>query len=486
MDGIPGRALAPGSFGSSIGSVIPKHAPVQAKEAVLGKTWIRATRLIAIVWAGAAQFLVCGVGHSQARDPPAPILTLQPPATVAQTPVISDTHNPAALDYVVQQPLFEEAPWRRALEVRGIQVIAHYVSESAANSNGVRGRGVAYAQQIDIGASFDLEKLGVWDSAVVRVAFSDRAGRSLAAERTGGDLAYQEIYGQGQNLRIDELSIEKTFAAKALALKLGFYPLGNDFGTLPYVCNFQNVGFCGHPQSLPTNSGWSDGPAGRWGARLLWRISGHVHAQVGVFDVNPKITLPSGGFKLDLSGSTGVIVPVEISYQLGKRPSDYGGVYKLGAYYDTSSASDVGQPQRSVRGRYGFYLEAAQQVFKTGPDRRNGLALFAVYTRSDKATARYIDYVEAGAAYRGLIPGRDLDLVSVGWVRADFNSRLQDELLRNGRPAPARDELMEFNYGIQVLPSLTVRPGIQYDFRPGGLPNSHGVVVGGLQVKLTL
>ena len=74
--------------------------------------------------------------------------------------------------------------------------------------------------------------------------------------------------------------------------------MGNDFGTLPYVCNFINVAFCGHPQSLPVNSGWSDGPAGRWGGRIKWDITDEVALQAGVFDVNPLVTLPQNGFKL--------------------------------------------------------------------------------------------------------------------------------------------------------------------------------------------
>jgi porin len=445
---------------------------------------IAIARLITVVLGGVAQLLFCGPGNAQVSEPPSPAATTQTRAVISQTPAISDTLNAAALDFVAQKPLFGNVGWRRALDASGIQLIAHYVSETAANDSGLHGRGVAYAQQIDFGVSFDLGKLGVWDDAIARLAMSDRAGRNLASDKTGGDFAYQEIYGQGQNLRIDEISIEKT--ARSLALKVGFYPLGNEFATLPYVCNFQNVAFCGHPQSLPADSGWSDGPAGRWGARLLWRISDSVQARVGVFDVNPRVTLGGGGFKLDLSGSTGVILPVEIGYQLGKKPSDYGGTYKLGAYYDTSAAGDVGLPGRTVSGRYGFYAEAAQQVFKTGPDRREGLALFAVYTRGDKATARYVDYFEAGAAYRGLIPGRDLDLLGVGWVRGDFNPRLQAERRVRGVAAQTRDELVEFNYAIQLPPSLTLRPGLQYDFNPGGLTTRSSVLVGALQVKLTL
>jgi porin len=98
-----------------------------------------------------------------------------------------------------------------------------------------------------------------------------------------------------------------------------------------------------------------------------------VALQAGVFDVNPLVTLPQNGFKLNLSGSTGVVVPVELGYQIGKNPSDYGGTYKIGAYYDSSAAANLANPNETDSGRYGLYIEAAQQVFKTGPDLRNGL-----------------------------------------------------------------------------------------------------------------
>jgi hypothetical protein len=44
-----------------------------------------------------------------------------------------------------------------------------------------------------------------------------------------------------------------------------------------------------------------------------------------------------------------------------------------------------------------IYIEAAQQVFKSGPDLRNGLALFGIYTIADQNTAKFKDYFEAGA-----------------------------------------------------------------------------------------
>jgi len=266
-------------------------------------------------------------------------------------PAISDAVNPAAaLDYVIQQPLFGDLTFRQRLKDSGVELTAHYISETMTNTAGFHGTGTDYAQQVDFGVGFDLARLGVWSDSIAQFAVSDRAGRSTAGDFTGSYFAYQEIFGQGQNLRIDEISIEKTLPAQAVALKVGFYPMGNDFATLPYVCNFINVAFCGHPQSLPNDSGWSDGPAGRWGGRIKWLITDHVTVQAGAFDSNPTITQRQNGFKLGLSGSTGVIAPIELGYHIGKEPSDYGGTYKVGGYYDSSSAADLGSPQRTDAG----------------------------------------------------------------------------------------------------------------------------------------
>jgi porin len=124
--------------------------------------------------------------------------------------------------------LFGELPLRKELAETGIDFIAHYISQTASNTAGVGGTGTSYAQQVDFGVSFDLDKLGVWPDAVARFAMTDRAGTNLT-KRTGSYFPYQSIFGQGQNLRFNEISVEKYLFAKEVALKFGFYPMGNDF-----------------------------------------------------------------------------------------------------------------------------------------------------------------------------------------------------------------------------------------------------------------
>src|SRR4029077_14888376 len=152
-----------------------------------------------------------------AQRAPPPGAELSPvPATTPFIPPITPETNPnvisppqAQLDYNLQIPLFGELPLRKELSEKGIDFIAHYISDTASNTAGIHGTASAYAQQVDFGVGFDLDKLGVWPDAVAHFAMTDCAGRSLTADRTDGYFPYQVIFGQGQNLRFNEISVEK-------------------------------------------------------------------------------------------------------------------------------------------------------------------------------------------------------------------------------------------------------------------------------------
>jgi porin len=262
--------------------------------------------------------------------------------------------------------------------------------------------------------------------------------------------------------------------------------MGNDFAVLPYLCNFTNDAFCGHPITLPDNSAWADGPAGRWTGRVKWHITDELQFQAAAVDANPLYTLRQDGFKLNFTGNTGVIAPVEFKYQLGKNPSDYGGTYNIGGYYDSSARPDLANPKIFNRGLYGLYVEAAQQIIKWGPDHLRGLALFGVFTVSDQNTAKFKNDYEAGFATRGVVPDRPLDLLSFGWVRTEINPRFQFQLEQSGSPIQTSEQLFELNYAFQLTPSLFFRPGIQYDIRPGATSTHSNTWIFAFHIQLTL
>ncbi len=388
------------------------------------------------------------------------------------------------LDSVPQAPLLKNLGWRKRLSDDGVDLVARFYWDPAVNQRGYNGHGFASAQQLNLGAVLDLRKLHWSDGGTVRILFSDRWGDAIQDRFTGAYIQNQAFWGQGQNLRFDELSYERNFLGDRLDFKGGFYSLGNDFGGLSYVCNFDNNGDCGHPLGLLYGSGWLDSPTGAWGGRLKWKARSGWYVQGGIYDVTPARKQHSNGFDLGFSRTTGVITPIEVGYVRGKTPADYTGVYKVGFYYDSSRTPDLGDPTRLAHDRIGGYVQAAQQIWKWRPGRMQGLSVFGVATFSDPITGLFSSTYEAGASLRGAF-GRDDDIVSLSWIRLNVNGRVRDAERRAGKPVQSDEQLVELNYGWQAEPWLLVRPSIQYVVRPGALDTRPDTVVFAAHVQAT-
>jgi porin len=390
------------------------------------------------------------------------------------------------LDSVKQEPLFGNMAWRKQLAADGVALSGRWVVEPAVNTRGYKGSGLNVVSSINIGADLDMGKLIGADNGTVRIVLTDRLGDSTNSERTGAYIQNQAFYGQGKNVRFNELSWEQTFADGRLAVKAGFAPMGNDFGKLPYTCNFTNNGNCGHPLGPVYSSGWRDDPTGQWGARIKWTDRSGWYVQAAAYDVNTQRNQAGHGFDFNFGGERGMFFPVEVGYVHGKTPSDYAGTYKVTAYYETSRAALQGFPDETKKGRAGAIFQAAQQIWKPTESTVRGIAIFGVYTIADKDTGLIPSYYEAGTSWRGILASRPDDILSVSWTKASINSRLARYQAANGAEPQTSEELWEVNYGVQVAPWLLVRPAVQYVIRPGGYDSRPDAVVfvGHLQVIL--
>ena len=82
----------------------------------------------------------------------------------------------------------------------------------------------------------------------------------------------------------------------------------------------------------------------------------------------------------------------------------------------------------------------------------------------------------AGAAYQGLIPGRDRDSLVIGWIHGGFSRYL---------PSQTAERVYELNYQWYPAKWLDVVPDFQYVIRPSGF-NVPGAVFLGVQLNVTL
>ena len=391
---------------------------------------------------------------------------------------------------------------RTSLQDAGINLRAHFTTESAGNPSGGNYQAVRYTQQIDFGADFDLERLMRIHDAKIQVTLTDRIGGSLSADALGNQFAVQELYGAGQNFRLAEMNYSQDFHKHKVTIELGWSPIGDNFAGLPYFCNFQNGVICGHASAMTTDSGAHNFPTAEWGARINVSPRPDFYVATGIYQVNPNEGDSDKGFDLSFRG-TGAFVPIELGWLPGQSRGRLPGVYKIGGYYNSSEAPDLfkdingqpagltGEPFLPHNGRWGGYIVADQMVFREQSSSNRGLTLGAMVTAGDPDTAKYSYFWVAGGHYQGTFPRRDNDVVSFMIASARTNSRLTQYQRDLDTVAPGSvgiqtyESIAEIDYGLQLTRWLKIRPNLQYVINPGGTGKIPNAFVVGLYTQVT-
>jgi len=390
---------------------------------------------------------------------------------------------------------------RSSLQDDGINLRAHWTTESAGNLSGGYYQTARYTQQLDFGADFDLDKLWGVPDAKIQFTVTDRSGRSLTNDALGNMFSTQELYGAGQNFRLAELNWQQDFLDHKVAIELGWSPMGDDLARLAAFCNFQNGIICGHANAMTTNSGAHNFPTAQWGARLKVHVTPTFYVQGGVYQNNPNAGNHDQGWNLSFK-SDGVIVPVEVGWNTrpdNPRPGDL----KLGAYYNSAGTPDVltgvdglsagltGAALEHRDGRSGGYFIVDKMVYREGPDSNRGLYLGAMGGVGDAATAKFRDFWIVGGHYQGTFRGRDNDVISFMLASARINPRLtryqrdRDRVTPGVVPIQTSETVLEVDYGAKLTSWLTLRPNLQYIIRPNGTGKIPDAFVIGLYTQVT-
>lgn len=380
---------------------------------------------------------------------------------------------------------------------RGIAFTATYGGEVAHTVRGGERSAVTTANQAVLGATLDLDRMGVREGGKVQITLTERHGRTLG-EAAGFPqiMLVQEVYGRGQTGRLTELWWSGSVTDR-LALKLGRMPV-NDFGT--FGCDFVNLGLCGAQMPNVANNYVLAWPISQWGAVATYRLHDRAYIRAGAYQVSPHGLDERHPFEFgDFDGASGALLPLEVGIDPTLGMSRLTGKYSAGIWYDTSTADDVllntsrrplvldgGRPLRRT-GRYGAYLAMEQDVIRFGPDRSRTLSFFAGATVADRRTAP-IDYqLRAGFMLPQPIAGRRRDKVGLGISTSHRNRRIaQAQRLVDPQSAQYGETAIELFYSAPLLDALTVQPDLQLVVDPGGERAQRNLIVAGLKFGIRL
>ncbi|MCY1031581.1 carbohydrate porin [Corallococcus sp. BB11-1] len=371
----------------------------------------------------------------------------------------------------------------------GVALQVRYATELAFNARGGKGHALRQAGQLDVGLGVDLEKLAGVKGGTFQFTFTHRNGNNLGADMELGNLQLvQEVYGRGNVGRLTQLWYEQRFWDGRVHWKLGRVTMGED--TADFPCDFQNLSFCGAQPGNLVGNYWFNWPVSQWGTRLRLDVAKGGYVQLAAYEVNPRNLDPS--FYLGrFSGATGVMLPLEVGWNPKFLGGTLEGLYKLGAWYDTSNASDVLLDGEVRSGRYGAYFVARQQVthVPNAPNKAQRLNVFVRLTHTDRNTSNVDSQYTAGLEYTGVF-GRADDDVGFALGRTHSNGRyvtsqrlkrLQDPTTR----VPGTEYLGELFYSLRATPWLVLRPNLQL-IRPGANEDARNVIVLGLKGALSL
>jgi porin len=288
-------------------------------------------------------------------------------------------------------------------------------------------------------------------------------------------------------LWLTEATIERRAGSGELALKAGVFSLNPGFVRSPvldqYVHSALNDTLNSEIGGVPINPyvapglqlSWTpgrQGPQGRYGE---WRygafwLDSEV-ALAGLFGVNPDLSSSEGSVHLlqwtftQLPGASVLAAPIRrqgqtISRQLPSPQVQLGGVYLA-----------KGSSVESNGSLYGTITLASP--LPLGLDNR---FWFGVKTAVSGDTNPVPLFLAGGWLGQGLLPGRPLDVLALGYGRSSFNSQLT--------PGLTAEALLELNYTFNLTANLSLQPVLQLVLNPGGSGQADDILAAGMQLQL--
>jgi porin len=402
-----------------------------------------------------------------------------------------------------QQGLFEQekltGDWggmRKTLKDAGVDLQVNDTSETLSNPVGGIKQTTIYQGLLATTLTLDLEKLANWPGASVYAEGYQISGRGLSRNAIGNLLAVSTIEAL-PSTRLLDLWFQQEFLDRKASFRVGQIALDDEFYISQYSANFINSTFgCPDLLSVDLPSGGPCYPFAAPGVRLRAAPTTDLTFSTAVFNGNPAPPGPgdpqvrnSSGTNF-LIGEGGVFAIAELAYSFDVQPdlpnplSDV----KLGGWYHSADFPDLRHDTlgRSLadpisngvaathRGNFGPYLILDKMLWQPPDAATRGLAGFLRVGGAPGDRNLFSLEVDAGMTYKGLLPGRELDVMGIaasyGRIGSAARGLAGDAVLFTGIEQPVRDyeTVLEITYLLNVAPWWVLQPDLQLIFHPGG------------------
>jgi porin len=355
----------------------------------------------------------------------------------------------------------------QTLKNDGIYLQLGYTEQIGAVVSGGLKTGTMPTGELYFGTVLDLQTILGIPGASFHVTFDERNGYTLnSIAGTQGPL--QSNSGPTRATRLSEFFWEQAFFEDRLDFRVGRMNPTLDFATSDFACQFVSSILCAQPGSWYFANSNQSYPVSTWGGFVNVVPAANFYARAAVYDNDPSQGNPNqNGFNWNVSNSVGVFAPVEFGYQTNFTNALLPSHYELGFYDDASSFTDGTQTQLSSyvappgvnrQGRTAEWFLAEQTVWRPDQNTNQSLTLFGggiVYNGGSPYWSQYyggfLDRAPFGAV-------RPLDTVS---FVASYYANNQNE-----RPNKSTQWIYELDYGLGIIPGITLQPYTQFVVHP--------------------
>jgi len=390
-------------------------------------------------------------------------------------------------------------------EKSGIDISMTYINEVLDVLRGGINHRASYEGRLDLSVDTDLGKLIGFDGATTHVTVYQIHGSQNNAAANVGSIADPSNIDAVHTTRLftawfqygdpaynkDDLSKSDRFS-----FRIGQLAGDDEFLTSPTAGGLINGTF-GWAAIHAANmlSGGPAYPLATPGARLQVRPMPELALRAAVFSGDPAGSNCNDNPQIcNLHGTTfsfagGALFIAEAEYGLNqaKKAAGLPGVYKIGAWRATadyadqhfgvtagggivSLASPAAVGPLNHAGNWGIYGVADQTVWRT-KDTSLNLFMRGGVVPSDRNLVS--GYVDGGAGFKGLLPGRADDTLTFGaaYIKISRDAIALDRdtnALTPSYPIRSEEIVFEVSYAAQIAPWWIIQPDFQYIVHPGG------------------
>ncbi len=393
--------------------------------------------------------LATAIGHGAAFS------ALAQPAPGLITQFASDSvEDPSLLE-----PIFGPRP--------AINVEPVYYGEVFTNTKGgVSTNGATrYNALLDLPVVINFDKMDAPLPGRFFLLAQNTHGRGLTQDFVGDTLVLSNIDSGNNIMQVSEYWWEFPLFEDNVSVRLGKQDINTEFKLLEYAADFIQSSFGLSPsETAPTY------PNPSMGVVVLNQLTDSLQFKIGVWD-----SLAEGG-TWGFSGNNLHTVIAELQHTHALDGGQLPGSVEIGAGF--FSSGDVNG--ESLPEAHGYYVQVQQYVFREFDCCDNslqGLALFGSFFprfgESGDIDRGIENSLVLGMTYRGPIPGRNQDVVGVGYAWAKLN-----------QAGPNDEEVIEFFYKAQLTDFMSLQPDLQFIGTPSGIyPDS---LVAGFRFEIAL